>query len=676
MQDAPSLHERLVRLLAEELSPGARILDARASGTEEIVLTLAIAGPRPELVPPTQTVQTDAQSATSSQLRTAGDRKRDLHLLLLAPTPLFWLSEIARASAPPPSGITDWMRRRLIGASIARVSAGDSGRIVRFDLDSAEADSGEAAALVLDPLPNACRLLVLDRAGTVQQRYPPTIHAGPTGRGSPGERYREPAGRPVEVWLRISHESIAAPPNGTTSPENEEPWPPHSSSTSTSNGSSATLFWFYAMSRAVRPGVEAPIVFLSPMRLAPSRASALSPAPLPSWEAARQAGECSIMLARHALYRRRIRQILTREERHLGNLEQRLAHESKEAASAALHRRQAEALLANSGRIPKGAKQVAIDDPAHPGAQIEIELDPKLSFSQNAARLFKKAARYERALPQRERRAGQARSLRAHLAAWLSSPSLADPWHPLRSLLQLSPTVPHSLSATAATSARVVLDLEEPVREAKALARALEPGLEKRWSNLVRTWSEETLRLSLPIDQEGYESRRFGGRADGGGAKTLESRARGASGRQGAQTVSSASARPNQQARAEKDSDGSVRPRRFELPGGWIVLVGRSNRENDALTHHLARPDDLWFHARGVSGSHVVLRRGGRKDNPPKDIIARTASIAAYFSKARTSRMVPVVYTEKRFVRKPRKGAPGLALVQREKVIMAEPREP
>jgi predicted ribosome quality control (RQC) complex YloA/Tae2 family protein len=121
---------------------------------------------------------------------------------------------------------------------------------------------------------------------------------------------------------------------------------------------------------------------------------------------------------------------------------------------------------------------------------------------------------------------------------------------------------------------------------------------------------------------------------------------------------------------------GGIHPRRFELPGGWIVLVGRSNQENDTLTHRIARPEDLWFHARGVAGSHVVLRRAGRKDAPGKRTIEQAAAIAAYYSKARTSRMAPVMYTEKRHVRKPRKTAPGLAVCTREKVVMVEPRLP
>jgi len=53
--------------------------------------------------------------------------------------------------------------------------------------------------------------------------------------------------------------------------------------------------------------------------------------------------------------------------------------------------------------------------------------------------------------------------------------------------------------------------------------------------------------------------------------------------------------------------------RRYELPGGWLVLVGRNNRENDLLTHREAAAEDIWLHAAGVSGSHVILRTGGTR---------------------------------------------------------------
>jgi predicted ribosome quality control (RQC) complex YloA/Tae2 family protein len=125
----------------------------------------------------------------------------------------------------------------------------------------------------------------------------------------------------------------------------------------------------------------------------------------------------------------------------------------------------------------------------------------------------------------------------------------------------------------------------------------------------------------------------------------------------------------------QKHTPVSPKPfRRFELPGGWLVLVGRNNKENDLLTHKEAASRDLWFHAEGVAGSHVILKTGGHKSGPPKSVVETAAEIAAFYSKGRNSNLVPVIYTEKRYVRKPRKGAPGLALCTREQTIFVKPR--
>jgi predicted ribosome quality control (RQC) complex YloA/Tae2 family protein len=127
----------------------------------------------------------------------------------------------------------------------------------------------------------------------------------------------------------------------------------------------------------------------------------------------------------------------------------------------------------------------------------------------------------------------------------------------------------------------------------------------------------------------------------------------------------------------EKRSRGTLpegfNPRRYELGLGWEVWVGKSSKQNDELTHRWARGHDLWFHARGCEGSHTVLRVDSGKGEPPREIVLKAAAIAAYHSKARNSRIVPVAYTEKRYVRKPRGAPVGTAAMMREKVVMVEP---
>jgi predicted ribosome quality control (RQC) complex YloA/Tae2 family protein len=117
-------------------------------------------------------------------------------------------------------------------------------------------------------------------------------------------------------------------------------------------------------------------------------------------------------------------------------------------------------------------------------------------------------------------------------------------------------------------------------------------------------------------------------------------------------------------------------PRRLRTNEGWDVLIGRTNEGNDFLTHQLARPEDYWFHVHGAPGSHVVLRRGKGKNEPSRRTLEEVASWAAYYSQARTAGKVPVIYTRKKYVRKPRKAPAGLAVCEREKSLMVRPAEP
>jgi len=116
--------------------------------------------------------------------------------------------------------------------------------------------------------------------------------------------------------------------------------------------------------------------------------------------------------------------------------------------------------------------------------------------------------------------------------------------------------------------------------------------------------------------------------------------------------------------------------RTFMTRGGWEVIVGRSRQENDEITFHVAKPKDLFFHVSSASGSHTIMKVQGKGRTPGKKDIEEVAEIAAYYSKARTSRLVPVSYTERRYVRKPRKAPPGTVTVEREKTVMVEPRKP
>lgn len=116
--------------------------------------------------------------------------------------------------------------------------------------------------------------------------------------------------------------------------------------------------------------------------------------------------------------------------------------------------------------------------------------------------------------------------------------------------------------------------------------------------------------------------------------------------------------------------------RRFELGGSYEVWVGRNARQNDELTFHHAQKYDLWMHARGVAGSHAVLRLPNRSAEPDRRTIQKAAAIAAYFSKARGSALVPVMVTQRKYVRKPKGALPGAVAIEREDVVLVEPALP
>ncbi len=114
------------------------------------------------------------------------------------------------------------------------------------------------------------------------------------------------------------------------------------------------------------------------------------------------------------------------------------------------------------------------------------------------------------------------------------------------------------------------------------------------------------------------------------------------------------------------------KPLEWRTPGGSRIILGRSPSENADLTFRVARPNDLWFHARGVPGAHVILARDDRTA-PPDEDIAFAASVAAAHSKARESRTVAVDYTLRKHVRKQPAAPPGLVFYTQAKTITVAP---
>ncbi|HLU36345.1 MAG TPA: NFACT RNA binding domain-containing protein, partial [Thermomicrobiales bacterium] len=122
---------------------------------------------------------------------------------------------------------------------------------------------------------------------------------------------------------------------------------------------------------------------------------------------------------------------------------------------------------------------------------------------------------------------------------------------------------------------------------------------------------------------------------------------------------------------SKKQSSRKVQP--LADDDGNLIYIGRSGRENAQVTFDIAGPDDLWLHARGVPGSHVILRLRVPSEEPDEDAVETAAALAAYYSGSRESGTVEVDVAPRRHVRKIKGGGPGMVTYRNEWTIAVRP---
>lgn len=107
-------------------------------------------------------------------------------------------------------------------------------------------------------------------------------------------------------------------------------------------------------------------------------------------------------------------------------------------------------------------------------------------------------------------------------------------------------------------------------------------------------------------------------------------------------------------------------PRSFKSADGLTILVGRNNRQNDELTFKIAKGNDVWLHVRGFPGSHVIIRMENKREIP-RDSLLDAAHLAIHFSKLKSAGRGDVIYTFRKYVRKPRGAEPGKVICSDDK---------
>ena len=117
-----------------------------------------------------------------------------------------------------------------------------------------------------------------------------------------------------------------------------------------------------------------------------------------------------------------------------------------------------------------------------------------------------------------------------------------------------------------------------------------------------------------------------------------------------------------------------AKPLRYISSDGYEILVGKSNLQNDELTLRTAEPTDLWMHTKDIPGSHVIIRTNGQSELP-EATMEEAANLAAFYSKAKNSSMVPVDYTQRKNIKKPNGAKPGMVIYLTNKTIYITPDE-
>ncbi|MBU1702596.1 MAG: DUF814 domain-containing protein [Candidatus Eisenbacteria bacterium] len=624
------------------------------------------------------------------RLQSASDtseEKDDIDFIIdLHPShPAVWIEPFRHHPNPDPLAetLTDW----LIGRTLLSIAAVPWDRTLTLRLSPQPSDDGGPGLLRCDLFGSTPRLVLLDENGNVQYRCPggsdtgsPDHDPGPAESGVDADRIRfldplalESAPDAVKAELetgppfqssdiKFLTEYLTYTLKGCTDPMAREIL--HRAEESgilikevlqglikdfeqaQKAGPPNLHLYLPDESRRGESPPESPLGFLSPFELRHLSAPHLSDRHATGQaalghredEAILQAGRWGRHLEKRTvdqlLQQRRI-QIMRSLQQSLTRLAKKLLEENKRGEATGSWRQWAQALLIHKQMIKRGSRMALLPDPMNPAEELMIPLDPTRNVPENADDYFRKAGREDRARPLREKRLACVEAVVTHLAMGEAVQGSRS-WK--RWLEQGDKLFPEAESKPPVTQ-----DLRVKWQR---LRSQLLPLLEAPGSQ--GPLEELTYRL-LPASAEG---RSPGGREGG----------RPASRRAGPKKTG-----------AQRPESSGFHPRRFILAEGWIVLVGRSNQENDFLTHHLARSDDLWFHADHAAGSHVVLQRAGRKDNPSIRAMEEAASIAARYSKAHHSGKVPVTYTLKKFVRKPRKAPAGLALCTQTKTILVSP---
>lgn len=127
----------------------------------------------------------------------------------------------------------------------------------------------------------------------------------------------------------------------------------------------------------------------------------------------------------------------------------------------------------------------------------------------------------------------------------------------------------------------------------------------------------------------------------------------------------------NKKGKKKKKEESLSKPNHYISKDGYDIFVGKNNKQNDYLTLKFAHKEDLWLHVENMPGSHVIIQR--KSEDIPNTTLEEAAALAAHFSKGKNGSHIPVAYTEKKNVKKPKNAKTGMVIYDNFKTITITP---
>ncbi len=369
-----------------------------------------------------------------------------------------------------------------------------------------------------------------------------------------------------------------------------------------------------------------------------------------SWDARR-------LGVRQSAVRKELNNALKRKRRTADQIRKDLGR-SQEADE---QQRRGQILLANLDSIPKGAESILLRDP-HIDEEVDIPLDVKLSPTRNAERYFSRAKKLRRMSDWGSKRLKETEGQIQKLEALVKEAQASTKPEVLEKIEQkmLALTPPKKVQASAAEEAAA----KDGANGRKKSGAARVPGRGSAEKGKKRAVAKG------PAVSDG-RGRRMPPGGKGGGEDTKAA--------DGSPDVSASAENP-QPKPAPSQGTSKRRPssdhRNFALDGGWEVLVGKHDRGNDRLLRRVAGGEDVWLHAQGVPGSHVIIHHSERGKEVPLWVVEAAAKLAAYYSKGKESSKVSVDYIAVKHLRRVKGGRAGQVTFTGQSTISVSPEAP